>query len=74
MKFECSFHNPDTGESRSLVATLSPAECEVVHGLRAHGDDSAEVIAQSMALKHLYAELNPHQWQHVDAPELIRLS
>lgn len=74
MRFNISLHNDKTGESKSFVATLNAAECEIVEGLRSHGDESADLIAQSMALRHAYAEINPREFDHIAPPELILVS
>lgn len=71
MKFTCHFLNPDTDERRTIIASLTPAECWSIESLRKHkGTETAEVHAEAHALRHAYAEL-PDGFRHLSRPEAM---
>jgi hypothetical protein len=69
MNFNCEFEHLDTGESKTIVSTLSTEEVQSVEALT----KDAEVIAMAMALRHAYAEV-PIGFRHTKPPTLIQLS
>ncbi|SDK13857.1 MULTISPECIES: hypothetical protein [Bradyrhizobium] len=71
MRFTCKFLNPDTDERKSIVTSLTAAECRSIESLRKHkGDDTAEVTAEACALRRAYSEV-PDGFRHVEPPTLV---
>lgn len=74
MRFNCEFKHQDTGARKTIVASLSQAECQSIKSLRKHkGIETAEVTAEAYALRKAYAEV-PDGFRHIQPPTVIRLS
>lgn len=72
MRFECDFHNPATGEDKTIIVELDADEVKKV---RAHA--CPEVLAFALALRRAYplvrSKPGGDDFMHIRPPEGIRL-
>lgn len=74
MRFECEFENQDTGECKTIVASLSLAECQSIEGLRKHeGSEAADLMAEAYALRKAHFEVAAG-FRHISPPKLMLLA
>jgi hypothetical protein len=74
MRFNCEFEHQDTGECKTVSASLSLAECQSIEALRRHkGSETAKVTAEAYALRKAYAEV-PTGFRHTEQPKQLQLS
>jgi hypothetical protein len=74
MRFNCEFEHQHTGECKTIVASLSLAECQSIESLRKHkGSETADVTAEAYALRKAYSEV-PDGFRHTEPPKPIHLS
>jgi hypothetical protein len=74
VRYSCEFEHQDTGECKTIVASLSLAECQSIESLRRHkGSETADVTAEAYAMHKAYAEV-PKGFRHTKPPEVVRLS
>jgi hypothetical protein len=74
MRFNCEFEHRDTGECKTIAASLSVAECQSIESLRKHkGSETADVTAAAYALRKAYSEV-PSGFLHTEMPKLARVS
>jgi len=71
MRFTCEFFNPDREEAKAVTVALTAAECESVNGIRdEQGEECADLIAKSFAMKHAYSEI-PRGFTHTAPPQFV---
>jgi len=74
VRFSCEFENQDTGECKTIVASLSFAECQSIESLRKHqGSETADLTAEAYALRKAYSEV-PRGFRHSERPKLLHLA
>ncbi len=74
MRFNCEFEHRDTGECKTIAASLSLAECQSIESLRKHkGSETADVTAAAYALRKAYSEV-PDGFFHTEPPKLALVS
>jgi hypothetical protein len=74
MRFNCEFEHRDTGECKTIAASLSLAECQSIESLRKHkGSETADVTAAAYALRKAYSEV-PAGFFHTETPKLAHVS
>jgi len=74
VRFSCEFEHRDTGECRTIVASLSLAECQSIESLRKHsGSETADLTAEAYALRKAYSEV-PRGFRHTDPPKALHFS
>jgi hypothetical protein len=61
MRFKVEMENPDSGEVKQIVVAI---DC----------DDQALLIAQCMALRQAYRQVDPDKFNHTAPPEPVYLS
>jgi hypothetical protein len=74
MRFNCEFEHRDTGECKTIAASLSLTECQSIESLRKHkGSETADVTAAAYALRKAYREV-PDGFFHTEPPKLAHVS
>jgi hypothetical protein len=74
MRYTCEFEHLDTGECKTVVASLSLPECQSIESLRKHkGSETADVTAQAYALRKAYSEV-PNGYRHLKPPTFVHAS
>jgi hypothetical protein len=74
VRYSCEFEHQNTGECKTIVASLSLAECQSIESLRRHkGNETADVTAEAYALRKAYSEV-PDGFRHSEPPKQILLS
>lgn len=74
MRYTCEFEHQDTGECKTVFASLSLVECRSIEGLcKRKGSETADVTAEAYALRKAYSEVLDG-FRHTAPPTLTLVS